>query len=197
MSGAPVIASVVEGYGEVSAVPVLVRRIGREIFGVEVTCLTPHRLPRGRMEKESELGRALMLQGARVGTRGGVIILLDADDDDPAELAARLEGIAGSVAARTRVVVAVREYEAWFLAGIQSLRTHRSVSDDAEYEGDPEAKRDCKGALERLMTEPYGEVRHQVAFSSQLDVATTMEHSPSFRRFVSAVGDLINATSTD
>ncbi len=40
---------------------------------------------------------------------------------------------------------------AWFLGGIESLRPHRSVRDDARFDSDPEAPRDAKGRLRQLM----------------------------------------------
>jgi len=185
----PVVASIVEGHGEVEAVPELLRRIARERFGREIDCLKPHRVPRANIPRPGELGRALRLQVARAGGRGGVVVILDADDDDPARLRRDLQAIADDVAPGAAVVVvAVREFEAWFLAAVESLRSHRSVRDDATYPGDPESRRDAKGELQRLMTEPYGAVRHQVAFCAYLDLEEAARRSPSFASLIEAVG---------
>ncbi|WP_448058515.1 hypothetical protein [Cellulomonas hominis] len=87
--------------------------------------------------------------------------------------------------------MAVREFEAWFLAGAESLRPHRSVRDDAAYDGDCERRRDCKSQIELLMSETYDPIRHQVAFSALLDLASASAKSESFARFVIAVGQVI------
>lgn len=192
MTGQAVIGAVVEGHGEVQAVPELLRRIAREVFGQEVRCLVPHRIPRSKITDEQELGRALRLQASRVGGHGGVLVLLDADDDDPESLQHTVQAIADSAApAITASVVAVREFEAWFLAGVESLRSHRSIRDDAAYHGDPEGPRDAKGALSHLMTEPYAVVRHQVAFCALVSLDTAARRSPSFSTLVAAVERLI------
>jgi hypothetical protein len=87
--------------------------------------LHPIRIPRSRLLKPGELERAVDLAGRRVGDGGGLCILLDAEDDCPAELGPRLlkrvrsscrPGIALSL------VLAKREFESWFLAAARSLR---------------------------------------------------------------------------
>jgi len=146
---------IVEGHGEVAAVPILLRRIAEELGRPgEVSVLTPHRVPRGRMladagghlERAMELG-ARKLQVAP-GT-GAILVLLDADDDCPAE-------VAPAILHRLRrqrpdipcsVVLASREYEAWILAAATSLRGRHRVSRDASPPPDPEAIRDAKGYI--------------------------------------------------
>jgi len=147
----------------------------------------------------TEVGRAVQLQGTRVGQHGGVLVLLDADDDDPDELAHRLDDdiaahASGKIAGRARVTVAVREFEAWFLGGIESLRSHRSVDNDASYDGNPEEPRDAKGRLSDRMMEPYQETIHQVAFSALVDLEDVAQRCPSFIRFQEAVIELAGAS---
>ena len=49
------IAAIVEGDGEVEAVPLLIRRIGQEIFPLSTTeVVRPIRVPRGRMLKSGD-----------------------------------------------------------------------------------------------------------------------------------------------
>lgn len=178
-----IVGSVVEGHGEVKALPELLRRIAHEatIFDIEVR--QPHRVGRDCM-RSTEVLSAVRVQRAGIEERGGIgviVVLYDSDDDDPEECveATRmaLEGHGAVVA------VAVREYEAWFLAGIESLRGHPAIKDDAAYDKDPEAKRGAKEALEKQMVEKYVETRHQVAFSAGLDLDATAQRSPSFTRF--------------
>ena len=187
----PKLASIVEGHGEVSAVPELLRRL---VPSIDV--LKPHRLPKGRMRVD--LARAVRLQGDRVGADGGVLVLVDADDDDPAQLQQLLQGqVDAGLSGSTRVVVAIKEYEAWFLAGIGSLRSHRSVRDDATYEADPEAPRGAKSHLSPQILEPYQETIHQVAFSAIVDLDEVAGSSDSFLAFRSAVSELVGQETSD
>jgi hypothetical protein len=146
-------------------------------------------VPRNRMVKGDFLQRAVAMQSMRITERGGVLIVADADDDCPVELARSLAEYAGG---EVVVAVANREFEAWFLAAIQSLRNYRTVKDDAVYLEDPEAKRAAKEELTRLMHEPYNEPLHQPAFASLMDIEEASRRSRSFRHFVTAVGRLIN-----
>ena len=154
----------------------------------------PHRVPRANMVRRvDELQKAVRLQANRVRGAGAVIVLADSDDDEPEELRARLQATVddANTSAPAVVSVAVREYEAWFLAGIESLRSHPSVRDDATYEGDCEAPRNPKQRLEALMTESYGSVRHQVAFNAQLDLDEVASRSASFRQFLDSVAAMV------
>jgi antitoxin (DNA-binding transcriptional repressor) of toxin-antitoxin stability system len=170
------VALVVEGHGEVQALPLLVRRILAE-RGHTATVTKPHRIQRSRML--SELRRAVSLHRARVGEDGLVLIVFDADDCDAGVAA----GGALDVAADghpVAVCVAVREYEAWFLSALESLASHRAVCDDAAYEEDPELRRGAKEQLRDRMTEPYRETIHQPAFSQLMDLTVARRRSPSF-----------------
>lgn len=188
MTGLHVIASVVEGYGEVTALPLLVRRIAMEVFDVAAVDISkPHRVPRNQMTSHI-LQRAVETQSARVENLGGVLVLADADDDDPRELEASLAKAAGGN--QVKVSVAVKEYEAWFLASMASLQAHRSVRDDAVFDGNPEAPRDAKGELSARMVEKYRETIHQPAFSAIMDISQS-RRCPSFNSFVRNVGNLL------
>ena len=72
------IASVVEGHGEVEALPVLIRRICEEQgeYGHEVG--KPHRIHRPEMHTPKVLA-AVRIQRARVGKNGIVVVLYDAE----------------------------------------------------------------------------------------------------------------------
>lgn len=188
----PTVCCVVEGHGEVAALPILVRRIAAELFQVGVVVPPPHRLSRGKILKTDELRRTVRFQADRAGEHGGVLVLTDADDDRPDELAHRVGVMIDSGAApRTEIVIAVREYEAWFLAAVASLRSHASMDDAATFDGDPESPRDAKGHLERMMKERYRETIHQPAFSGLIDLDAARRGSPSFSVLVDAVTTLL------
>lgn len=184
---------VVEGHADAKAIPILLRRICREGFGRwDILIREPWRLPRSKMVIPVEIGRVYypLSKGAADGA-GAVIVVLDQDDDQDisrlvGEVSAPMAGMAD-----LRVVVACREYEAWFLGGIESLRPHRSVRDDARFDSDPEAPRDAKGRLRQLMHEPYRETLHQPAFSELLSLDDARLRCPSFAHLVRSVGELI------
>lgn len=194
MSGAPVVAAIVEGHDEVQAVRELVTRIGLEFFGTWVEVAQPFRLDSSKMRKPDELAKAIRVQAARVRGAGGVLVLRDGDDRDvrcPVELARRLVPESGLTQVPVEVVVAFHEYESWFLAAAHSLRRHSDVRDDAADVAEPEAGRDAKGRLAAMMHESYKETRHQAKFSALLDLKAAAASSRSLRRMVHAVEILI------
>ena len=116
------IAPIVEGYGDVKAVPVLVRRVAAHVApGVAVDVLRPHRRPRSALVLRGELERY-----GRIALTGcpdaRLLVLVDADEDCPAELGPQLsERIASLQIRRVGVVLAKHEFENWFLASAESL----------------------------------------------------------------------------
>ncbi|QNE76967.1 DUF4276 family protein [Streptomyces finlayi] len=192
-----VVAPIVEGHGEVTAVRELVTRIAAEFCGTWVEVAQPFRLDSGKMRKPEELGKAVRFQAARVPGRGGVLVLRDGDDSDvtcPVELARALAPADGLVTVPVEIVIARHEYEAWFLAAVESLCAHPAVKDDAVAPGDSEAKRGAKSQLEGLMTESYKETLHQAKFSGVMDLRAAAAGSRSFRRMVHAVELLLGQT---
>ena len=80
--------AIVEGYGEVAAVPVLLRRVLHEkLQRYDVGIEPPIRVPKNKLLKPDELERTVNLAARRTSATDGIIVLVDADDDCPAELA--------------------------------------------------------------------------------------------------------------
>lgn len=187
----PILAPVVEGHGEVPALPVLLRRIATEVLSTPLVVSPPWRIGRSKMLDPKTI-QAAYRRSAAQGSVSGVLVLLDADDDCPRELSEAVTNALGDPwGPSVEVVAANREYEAWFLAGIESLRGHRSILADASYPDDPETPRGAKERLKRMMTESYNEMVHQVVFSSMVDLTTVYERCRSFRRLCSAVEALV------
>jgi hypothetical protein len=117
-------------------------------------------------------------------------VLRDGDDDDidcPVRLAELIKPEEGSFPVDVQVVIAFREYEAWFLASADSLRAHSAIRDDAASLANPEGKRNAKRELEKLMLESYKETLHQAKFSALMDLNAAAKNSRSFRRMIHAV----------
>ena len=93
------------------------------------------------------------------------------------------------------VVMANREYEAWFLASIEALRGRAAILPDATSHPDPEAPRDAKGELERRMPRgaSYSPTVDQAALTAHLDLESAYRRCRSFRKLVSAFGALAAA----
>lgn len=188
------IAAIVEGHGEVAAVPVLLRRIAAEV-GVPIATPRPIRLPRGRMLIESELRHAVGLAAGQAGDEGAVIVLLDANSDCPAALGPSLRERAS--AARpdrpVRVILAKVEYEAWFLAAAASLAGRHGIRTDFSPPADPEMVRDAKGLLSANMPQgvSYKPAQDQAALSAVFDL-NAARSAPSFDKFWRDVSALLN-----
>ena len=180
----PRIVPIVEGHGEVEAVPILLRRIAATVRpAAAVDVLSPIRIDRSKIVKPPELERAVDLAARRTGADGRILILLDADDDCPARLAAEL--LQRARAARTdraiRVVLAKTEYEAWFLAAASSIAGQRNIAVDAAAPADPEAVRGAKEWLARRMPpgRKYRPTLHQAALTKLFDLDAARA-APSF-----------------
>lgn len=178
-------AAIVEGHGECAAVPVLLRRLAA-VRGTHVEVATPIRLPRGRLLQEGALARAIQLAAKRVDAGGWILVLLDADDDCPAQLGPRLLAQAQSVDRRLRiaVILAVREFESWFLAAADSIAGSRGLSRSLAAPQSLEAIRDAKGWLTQHMGRRYSPTVDQAALTAGMDIQCAMERSASFAKLV-------------
>ena len=189
------IVTIVEGHGEVEAVPVLLRRIAHQVApAAAMDVPRPIRVKRNRLLREGELERAVGLAAAKAEAHGCILILLDANGDCPAQLAPIV--LRRAVAARRdrdiRVVLAKMEYEAWFLAAAASLAGRLGIDKDIAPPPDPEAIRDAKGWLSGKMPpgQPYRETLHQAALSATLDLEAARE-APSFDKLWRDASSLI------
>ncbi len=170
------IAPIVEGQGEVQAVPTLLRRIvAASAAGKSITVNPPIRVKSGSFLKDDDyFGRYLAMAAAKARQHpaGHVLVMLDCEDDCPARLGPDLLRRARRVADDVPIIVALarREYETWFVAAARSLRGVQGLSPDAEPPSDPEATRDAKGWLGRLMPHPYDPIADQLPFTRAFDL---------------------------
>ena len=188
------IVAIVEGDGEVKAVPVLLRRIGAAVAPLAALDVArPIRVPRGRFLKGSGLEDYVSLAASRAGPGGRILVLLDANGDCPAELGAAL--LQRARAARPdlliEVVLAKCEYEAWFIAAADSLRGTRGISNAANVPPDPESIRGAKEWLRARMSGPYSPTADQAALTARFDMTAARRRAPSFDKMWRAVGVLM------
>ena len=181
------IASIVEGYGEVSALPILLRRLASEWRpGVAVNPLQPIRVRRDRfLNRDDEFRRQLLLAAAKSGDDGWILIVLDADDDCPADLGQEIYRRAQQHIAHRQlsVVLANREFEAWFIAASQSLHGVRGFTLPHGEVIHAETPRDAKGWMrDRMRNGTYREILDQPAFTARIDLQQAFDNSRSFRK---------------
>ena len=190
------IQPIVEGHGEVAAVPVLLRRFIDEARAWRVNIGRPIRRPRGQLVQQAQLEQAVNLALRQPGCEA-ILIMFDGDTDCPAELGPKVHQWATVAAGDVpcEVVLPHREYEAWFLAAIESLRGARGVRSDATPHPDPESPRGAKKQLEARMDagKSYLETTHQSAFSARFSMAAAHVRCRSFRKLTKSFGDLLCA----
>lgn len=185
-----------EGHGEVEAVPVLLRRLQSELGEYGFQIARPIRRRRSELVTEEQVHRSVRLA---MGTPqcAGILIIFDSDDDCPATIGPLIQQWAQTEAGDVlcQVVLAKREYEAWFIAAVESLRNSRGIKADAISHPAPEAVRDCKGALEERMIagSSYSPSVDQAAFTAMLDLRAAYQSCRSFRRVTTAFGRLAGA----
>lgn len=194
----PEIATVVEGEGEVTAVPVLLRRLAHDLGHWTAQFPKPHRHHRGKLVSPGGLERVIDQVALLNPRAAGILVLLDADDDCPATLAPSLLTRARNARPdlRLAVVLANREFEAWFLAAASSIAGVRGLPPDLEAHPDPESRRDCKGWLSRQRVDghSYRPAADQSALAGKLDLATARQRAASFDKFCRDVENLLAST---
>jgi hypothetical protein len=182
------VVAIVEGDGEVAALPVLLRRLAQwRTPEVYVDVPPPIRVAKDRfLNRPDEFSRHLQLAAAKCGDAGWILVLLDADDDCPAQKGAEILDRAKGIVPHRRVgvVLANREYEAWFIAAAASLVGCRGfVFEAADADMDAEVPRNAKGwRAKRMGGAGYHETTDQAAFSAVLDLKAAFERSRSFRK---------------
>jgi hypothetical protein len=181
------IASIVEGDGEVAAVPVLLRRhANRAGWSGRLLALPPIRQPASRLLKPGQLERIVELAIRKLGVPGGIFVLLDCDDACPAELGPRLltRVLHASRGFPACLVLAHREYEAWFLGAASSIAGKRNLPDPLQPHPQPESVRGCKEWLSRQMPRgaAYNEVEDQPALTEEFDFDLAKSACSSFEK---------------
>jgi len=186
---------IVEGHGEVQAVPVLLRRLLSQAQCHRVDVGRPILRTQAQFRSQEEIQKAVRLALLQPDC-AAVVILFDGEDDCPKDAAEKVRAWARGAAGQIPcdVVIAYREYETWFLAAVESLRGKCGISDVAAAPDNPESRRDAKGALEEFMPErrAYSETLDQPAMSAVFDMGRAHRRSRSFRKLVKAVGEILS-----
>lgn len=157
-------------------------------MGLPVEVASPIRQTKSKFLQPGKLEAVAQLARNLGGPDCVVLVLIDADDDDPDALARNLRAriSTGVSHINCSITIAVKEFESWFIGGIEGLRGQRGVSLDATApERSPDPIRGAKESLCRAMpaSNPYAENSHQASFASYFDMEKARERSPSFAAF--------------
>jgi hypothetical protein len=196
------IYAIVEGHGEAEAPtegeqPAVTVLIAKLLQDLQCWTLFPAKKPPWRMRSSGDFFAANKLENViRAHTRfpdcAALLVLLDMDDECPKEqgpaLAERIRTIE-ALPFTVVIVCATREYEAWFLASLESIHPSHT------YKGEPEAIRAAKGWLKRQFD--YREARDQSAYTRALDVVLAWDRSRSFKRLYHAFEQIVAAVETN
>ena len=187
---------IVEGHGDVKAVPVLLRRLAREAGIYDFQVGEPIRKSSTELLQKEGLQRAVKIAKLKPEC-SGILVLFDSEDVCPKELAGQLAEWATEVSQGIpcAVVLPHSEYEAWFLASIESLRGKFGIRENSEPPQDPESIRGAKEALEYCMESgrSYHETVDQEHFSAVFDLKMTYQRSRSFKKLIKTFSELVNA----
>ncbi|MCC7292976.1 MAG: DUF4276 family protein [Phycisphaerales bacterium] len=205
------VAPIVEGHGEVSAVPELLRRMGTELLGgAYIDVMRPIRQPRSKLLRRdaasgnirpdddaiSSAVRLAFSKLAQVRTHNVarselILVLLDSNGDCAGRLApsildsmARATGKRGPVS----VVLPVVEYESWFVAAARSLGDLLDVA-DSDIPASPLDGHYGKAWIEqRFRGGNYSETVDQVRLTACMDLAECRRRARSFDKLCRELG---------
>ncbi|MGH8886815.1 MAG: DUF4276 family protein [Egibacteraceae bacterium] len=175
----------VEGKGEIKAVPELVGRIAADIGLAPFSCPTRQE-SWGTMKRRGGLEKAVRIAIVQ-HCPDGVLVILDADNDCPATEGPKLLTRVRAVARDTPVglVLAKCEFEAWFLAAAESLAGHQGLRKPLRPPANPEAIPKAKEWLDDKMLNKkrsYSPTRQQAALVAAMDLDLAEQRSDSFAK---------------
>ncbi len=124
-----------------------------------------------------------------------ILVPIDSDDDCPKELGFDLRSRAQAARPGLRIslVLAHREYEAWFLASAESMAGKRTLRQDLVSPSEPESIRGAKSWMTKQMagSRVYAPTQDQAALSHFIDFNLARERSRSFRKLWTEVQALL------
>ncbi len=183
-----VFVPIVEGQGEVQAVPNLLYRIAQSVRQDAIIRVNPPIRVKASsfLRDPGYFERQIALAGAKAAqSHGVVLILLDCEDDCPAIIGPDLLQKAQALRSDVGFVVclAYREYESWFITAARSLQGCAGLSADLQPPTDPEQIRGAKEWLSRQMPYPYDPIIHQLDLTRAFDLQEAQANR-SFRRLL-------------
>ena len=192
----PKLVPIVEGDGELKAVPVLLYKLLHELQRYDIHVAEPKpAYGRDNLLKPGGLEKFIRYAW-KERECGAVLILLDADDDCPLALVRQLAPRITALGLLYPVVIvcANRMFETWFLASFATLAGQMELRAD-EPPADAEAVKNPKDWLNQRFPHgrAYKERADQEALTRLLDAELTRTNSRSFRRLCHALTEALAA----
>lgn len=189
------ILPIVEGDGDLAAVPELIRRVAHAQGRYDVNVLRPHKrgdIPKVKSRFDDFLQIALLESAP-------ILWVLDFDCEDcldPAAYRREFMERAAKLKGQTPVefVFMVQEFETLFLADHETTRSVFADIPTAKiFPANPESVRDAKGWISeaRPKGSAYKPTQHQQRIAAQVNLDRLRVRSASFRRFEEAVSLLL------
>lgn len=180
---------IVEGPGDLSAVPLLLRKLVEHHQRFDVVVLRPYRY--GEVERVNKNFTRYVLAAAK--ERAPILWTFDCDDGCPLNWVHHFEAqLPAGLSVRLKFAFFMREYESIFLAERMCLG-ELGIPADAVLPQNPEGVRGAKQLISRLM--PYGtaykETVHQARLTARLDLDVARNNSRCLRHLEAAFLDLI------
>lgn len=198
----PRIVPIVEGPGEVEAVPVLLKRLLTEMGRNDIQIENPQNA-HGCFNLTKFGGIEKFVENAWTKRNcGAVLVLVDADKRCPLEMAQSFSQRISAIGVRFPVVIAVAkcEYEAWFLASLETIagkpwQGRAGLPPELGYTGNCEAITGVKGWLGRHLPpgHSYKPSQDQAVLTTMLDLELARKNSRSFRRLCHALEQAVSA----
>lgn len=198
----PKIVPIVEGPGEVDAVPALLYKVLQEMNRRDIqVAAVKNAHGCGNLTKTGGLERFVQYAWKEPDC-GAILILVDTDKHCAKELAEGFAKRIQAIGVRHSVVTvcANREYEAWFLASLETiagkdLGGRPGLPEGLQYPDDVEARVGVKGWLDSQFPKGriYKETEDQILMTRLLDTVLVRNRSRSFCRLWHAVEEALKA----
>lgn len=191
------ILPIVEGDGDMQAVPELIRRVAHGLGHFDIAVERPQK--RGDLPKViarfDDYFKVALSEGCPI------LWVMDydcAECDDQKTHVKQLRARAAPLSQGTlfEFVFMVQEFETLFLADHETTRkVFGDVPDAHVFPPDPEKVRDAKGWISKARPKgsAYKPTQHQQKLAAQVDLARLQSRSPSFVRFQAAVQRLVGS----
>ncbi len=188
---------IVEGHGDVEAVPTVFRRIASSFHPTSlIFCRASFRVQKDKLKRNGQLEKAVEFVSRTLNGQGLILITVDSDDDLPCILGPEL--LRRALLARSDmaigVAVARREFEAWYVGAAESIAGKRGLRKDLAAHPEPESLQGAKEWLTRNMSDKvYRETSDQKEFARIFDLEVARKRCPSFDKFHREVERLCEA----
>ncbi len=187
---------IVEGHGEVKALPILIRRYAEELPDPCYPRIHPPiRKPKSSLLQPSDLASTVELANRMIQTAGAILLLIDSDGTCPATLGpTMLARATASSRWPVSVVIAHHEYENWFIGAAESVSQCKIFATPLIPHDDPESIQGAKEYVRRSMAPGtrYSEPIHQPSLTRYMDFTATRQRCPSFDKLARELDRLLS-----